>query len=134
MKSLYTIFASAAALFGSSFAIQAAVNITESKGWLESCYVVWDNNSAWDAYHVYVKAAGADWTKLDGMLVRDYDSYGRADALGLRAGKYQMKVVPVISEVEQTADAQVTGDLEVKNYDRAGFAHFNWQGGISFEK
>ncbi len=130
MKSLYTIFASAAALFGSSFAIQAAVNITESKGWLESCYVVWDNNSAWDAYHVYVKAAGADWTKLDDMLVRDYDSYGRADALGLKAGKYQMKVVPVISEIEQTADAQVTGDLEVKNYDRAGFAHFNWLGGI----
>jgi hypothetical protein len=78
------------------------------------------------AYNVYVSPAEQDsWTKLDYELVRNYGTYGRADALGLKAGNYQLKVVPVSSNGELTAEASVTESLEVRAHNRQGFAHMN---------
>lgn len=103
---------------------EAAVTITSSNGWFESAYVEWTKESGY-SYNVYVSPAASDsWTKLDTELVREYSTYGRADALGLVAGNYKMKVVPVQGGTEITADAAETGSLAVIAHDRGGFAHF----------
>ena len=101
----------------------APVTITEQGGWLESGYVTWQKASGL-GYHVYVSEAGQEsWTKLDDELVREYADYGRADALGLTAGNYRFKVVPVSNGSEVAADAAVSATVEVKAHDRSGFAH-----------
>ena len=103
---------------------EAAVTITSCNGWFESAYVEWTKEAGY-SYNVYVSPAASDsWTKLDTELVREYSTYGRADALGLVAGDYKMKVVPVQGGTEITADAAETGSLTVIAHDRGGFAHF----------
>lgn len=101
----------------------AAVSITGQGGWFESAYVTWQKTAGL-AYNVYVSPANSNkWTKLDDELVREYPTYGRADALGLMAGSYQFKVVPVSGDGEVAADAAVSSAVEVKAHDRSGFAH-----------
>ena len=69
--------------------------IQEYGGWFESAYVMWDKTEGYD-YNVYISPASSDaWVKLDDELVREYPTYGRADALGLQAGSYQFKIVPI---------------------------------------
>ena len=113
---------------------KAAVTINEAAGWFESAYVTWQK-AAGMSYHVYVSPAATDtWTKLDDELVREYPTYGRADALGLKAGSYQLKVVPVSNGAEVTADAAVTDALTVMAHDRSGFAHVGVSDGIGAYK
>lgn len=112
----------------------AAVKITGQTGWMESACVTWQKQAGL-TYNVYISAAGAaQWTKLDDQLVREYPTYGRADALGLKAGSYQLKVVPVSNGSEQTADAAVSEAVTVKAHDRSGFAHVGMSGGIGAYK
>ena len=107
------------------------LNITEAKGWQESLFVKWALIAGVDNYNVYVKGGNyADFTKIDNQLVRNYGIYGRADAVGLIAGSYDVKVVPVIGENEQTDKAVMVQNLTVTNYDRSGYAHFNYTGGV----
>ena len=104
-----------------------------SAGELETAYVEWTaaENAKW--YNVYVKghdAADTAYTKLDGPLVREYKkdskTYYRADALGLKAGQYDMKVVPVSSEdAEVTAHAAAVTKITVYSHDRSGYAFVN---------
>ncbi len=96
------------------------VKIVDSAGWLESAFVKWTNTAEVDKYNVYVAPAGGAYTKIDDQLVRYYGNYYRADALGLTAGKYQMKVVPVVNGKEE-AGAE-TGELDVAAHTREGFA------------
>lgn len=111
--------------------VRAAVNVNEVKGWYEGGYVTWTPMAEATAYNVYVAPAESDsWTKLDNELVRNYGSYGRADMVGLKAGDYKFKVVPVIAGAESTADATVTSAFTAVAYDRAGFAHQDWDEGI----
>ena len=106
--------------------VLAASNIAvyESSGWMESCYVEWiGGDSSYTGYNVYVKSTSdSDWTKLDDQLIRKYPDRWRADAVGLAAGTYNMKVVPVSAGTEVTADAITTSNLTVTNYDRSGAA------------
>ena len=109
----------------------AHAQITESKGWLESAYAKWLPTSGALSYHVYIKGENyADFTRIDQQLVRNYGSYCRADVVGLQAGSYELKVVPVGNDGELTAQAMTSAPLDVKSYDRAGFAHFNYPSGI----
>lgn len=122
-KKLFYLFLLVMALI-SATPTEAAVTITSSNGWFESAYVEWTKEAGY-SYNVYVSpAASNSWTKLDTELVREYSTYGRADALGLVAGNYKMKVVPVQGGTEITADAAETGSLAVIAHDRGGFAHF----------
>ena len=109
-----------------------ALTVIEANGWLESAYVKFSLMEAATNYHVYVKGDNsfADWTRIDAELVRNYGDYGRADMVGLPAGSYQLKVVPVVGDEEQTDLAAVTDDLTVRSYDRAGYAHFNYSAGV----
>ena len=103
-------------------AAETTVSITESSGWHESAYVKWSAYTGAEGYNVYVKPLDGEYTKLDDMLVREYKDYFRADAMGLAAGSYVMKVVPVVSNAEVTAAAAETGSLTVDNFLREGFA------------
>ena len=99
------------------------VTITEQGGWLESGYVTWQKVNGLK-YNVYVSAvASEEWQKLDDELVREYPDCGRADALGLTAGTYRFRVVPVGDGGEVAADAALSEPVEVRAYDRSGFAH-----------
>ena len=128
-------------LFVASLTSSAAVTIQKAEGWLETAWVEWTNYSLAQSYNVYVSEASQDaWTKIDSELVRDYGTYGRADALGLKAGSYRLKVVPVNGKGEEITDeASVTGSLEVRAHNRQGFAHFNrptsgWTEGVGAYK
>ena len=99
--------------------------LTESNGWLESAYVKWMPMDGVDGYVAYVKNAYEEdtaYVKLDNELIREYPTYYRADAVGLAAGSYVLKVVPVISGMEVEESAVVTGPLSVSAHTREGFA------------
>ena len=99
------------------------VKITEAKAWLESAYLKWAPFEGASSYNVYV-----DGKKIDAQLIRQYASYFRADVLGLKAGSYSIKVVPVDAAGKEMAGANTVSNLVVKNYNREGFAHFNFEG------
>ena len=107
--------------------LQGNVQLTEAKGWLESAYVKFGLLEGAKSYHVYIKGGQyADYTRLDDQLVRNYGTYGRADAVGLTAGTYAMKVVPVKSDgTEATDNAGEATALSVQSYSRQGFAFMN---------
>lgn len=107
------------------------IEITEAKGWLESLYVEWKPFTGADSYNVYVKGGQyADFTKIDDQLVRGYAAYLRADALGLKAGNYIVKVAPVIGGTEDASKASTASGLDVRNFNRDGYAHNNMTGGV----
>ena len=99
------------------------IQITEAKGWQESAYLKWAPFEGASSYNVYV-----DGKKIDAQLIRQYASYYRADVLGLKAGTYSVKVVPVNAEGTEIAGANTASNLVVKSYNREGFAHFNYDG------
>lgn len=99
------------------------IQITEAKGWQESAYLKWAPFEGASSYNVYV-----DDKKIDAQLIRQYASYYRADVLGLEAGTYAVKVVPVNAEGTEIAGANTASNLVVKNFNREGFAHFNYSG------
>jgi pectate lyase len=103
----------------------AKVAIINSKGWLESASMEWNSYEGAAGYNVYYKAAStsdSEYKKIDGQLVRKYPLYFRADALGLAAGNYVLKVVPIVNGKEDTSAQAVTEVLEVKAHVREGFA------------
>lgn len=99
------------------------IQITEAKGWQESAYLKWAPFEGASSYNVYVGDK-----KIDAQLVRKYASYYRADVLGLKAGTYSVKVVPVNADGKEIAGANTVSNLVVKNYNREGFAHFKYDG------
>ena len=100
-----------------------SVDIYESAGWLESAYIKWQALDSADSYNVYYSGEGVVNKKIDMQLIRSYGSYYRADVLGLEAGTYTFKVVPVNSG-EEGASAE-TGSVIVEAHDRTGFAFSN---------
>ena len=108
---------------GTRAASSSGVGLTESGGWFESAYVKWSAVSGASGYNVYVKGSSdSSYKQLDSMLIRKYSSYYRADAVGLKAGTYTLKVVPIISGKEDTSKQAVTGNLTVSAYDRSVLA------------
>ena len=109
--------------------INRGVNITEAKGWLETVFAKWTPLEGASTYRVYIKGGKyADYTKIDNELVRNYGTYGRADMPGLPTGTYSLKIVPVINGVEDQSQASEAVGIDVKAYDRSGFAHHNYSG------
>lgn len=112
-------------LFGTT-ASAAGVSITGSGGWMESAYVEWKPVSGAVGYTAYVKGTSESdsaYKQLDAELIRQYSSYWRADAVGLKAGQYKMKVAAVMSDGSTVGAA--TGSLTVTAHDRTGFAWIN---------
>lgn len=108
--------------------------IKEAEGWLESAYAEWTPVTGATGYNVYVKSTlDTAYVKLDDELIRLYQDdnggkYYRADAVGLKAGSYVMKLVPIVGGNEVADKAALTDTLRVEAYDRTGFA---WTNGTS---
>lgn len=98
------------------------ITITEAAGWLESAYAQWSPVDGAAEYKAYVKGASVweDWVRLDDELIRQYEGYWRADALGLAAGSYVMKIEAVLRDGSSLT--AVTSKLNVMAHDRSGFA------------
>ncbi|MEK3796613.1 pectate lyase [Paenibacillus sp. FSL R7-0204] len=109
--------------WGTAVVHAAGLTVTGSGGGNEAAYVEWSPVSNASGYKVFIKAASAadsQYQQLHNELIRKYASYWRADAVGLAAGSYVMKVEAVLSG-GGTASA-VTGTLAAAPYDRSGFA------------
>ncbi|PRP68065.1 pectate lyase family protein [Nonlabens agnitus] len=98
-----------------------SVNITAATGWLESAYVTWEPVAGANRYDVFYSGNGMTDQQIDTQLIRSYGSYYRADIIGLAAGDYTFKIVPVTSN--NPGAAAVTGVVTVMAHDRNGFAH-----------
>ena len=117
--------------FAKKLHTENAVLITEARGWLESVYVKFADFIGATSYHVYVKGGQyADFTQIDDQLIRSYGTYNRVDALGLKAGDYAVKVVPVVDGTEDSTAATTVSDLTVKSFNRDGYAHHQATAGI----
>jgi len=99
------------------------VTIIESSGWLETLFIKWEKLSQAASYNVYYKGGGiSDWIKIDDFLIREYETYFRADIPGLKAGIYETKVLPVSNNgIEGTIPA-TSSNIEVMAFIRSGFA------------
>ncbi|GHU86175.1 hypothetical protein FACS189473_5460 [Spirochaetia bacterium] len=110
-----------------AFVSGARVRITASEGWLETAYVKWDEFTGAASYDVYYKGGSvSSYTKIDDPLVRKYQltggqTYYRADVLGIAAGSYDIKVVPVVAGTARDGNASETS-VSVTAHDRSGFA------------
>ena len=103
-------------------AVYAAEMTASSAGWKESAYTEWLPADGAARYEAYVKEAGAqDYTKLDDMLIRQYPTYCRADAIGLKAGKYLMKISAFDDKGAEISSFE-SPVIDVKAYNRNGFA------------
>lgn len=96
-------------------------------GWLESLYVEWKNIDKVDGYNVYYKEKDTNsilYVKVDNELIRTYNDYSRVDILGLKAGKYDVKIAVVENKVE-TAEVIELSNFNVENYPREGYGFVN---------
>lgn len=116
------------------YGLSSSAAITKEYGWFETAAVEWASVSGAADYNVYVKPSGGSYTQLDDELVRQYPGYYRADAIGLKAGTYQMKVVPVDANGNEMSSAMESGNITVAAHDRSGFAHVGMSGGIGAYK
>lgn len=98
-----------------------SINIIEASGHLESAYIKWTGVKNATGYNVYYKEKDAtEYIKLDGMLVRMYSDYLRADVVGIKSGSYTLKINPVFDAVE--GEDFATANVTVAAHDRSGFS------------
>ena len=100
-------------------AAETSVKILNTVGFGEGMYATWSSVSGASGYNVYV-----DGAQIDSMLIRQYQGYMRADAVGLKAGSHTMKVVPVINGKEDSSKAAET-KASAYAHDRSGFGFVN---------
>lgn len=102
--------------------VNAATITAQSAGWNETAYTEWLPVSGAASYEAYVKpSSSGTYVKLDDELIRQYGTFLRADALGLAAGTYNMKIVAKNSSGSEIASWE-SGVVTVNNYIRDGFA------------
>ena len=100
-----------------------AVSILEAEGYEEGISLEWNFVKNATGYNVYYKSSNSSsYTLIDTELIRQYSSYMRADILGLKAGKYDVKIVPIINGAEASSSQAIETSLTVSNHDRSGFA------------
>ena len=94
----------------------------------ESLYAEFKPVTNADSYKAYVKGNdSSSYTEIDPELIRLYkdsnsEYYYRCDAVGLKAGTYSMKIVPVIGGAAVDSKGNEVNNITVISYDRTGFA------------
>lgn len=94
---------------------------------LESAYIEWESVDGATGYNVYIcDEASGNYEQLDNELIRRYKdgtaSYWRADAVGLKAGKYHFRIVPIINNQNDSSKQFDSDVITVQAHDRTGFA------------
>lgn len=100
--------------------------LIEAKGYSESLYVTWKDNSPENAKVYYKTTEETTWKLLDSQLIRAISgTVARADIVGLKEGNYNVKILP-----SKGAEIEVPAPIAVAAYDRSGYAHHNYDKGI----
>ena len=74
---------------------------------------------------VFYSTDKMNWNEIDNELIRKMtDVKVRADILGLKAGKYYIKVI------DSQNREKITDSISVKAHDRSGYAHFKYNKGV----
>ena len=113
-----------------SAAASEGTQITAFSGWFESAFAEWAPISGADSYNAYISGDSNEWSAIDSELIRETSTGYRVDAVGLKAGNYKIKIVPVSGGNENESAALVTDTLTVTAYDRSGYAHFGYTSGV----
>ena len=111
---------------------QGQVQITDFGGMNEAIFIEWTALAGATDYQIWVKGGVySDYTLADTKVayVQNTGNQYRADLMGLKAGVYSVKVVPVLSGGANEAAATVF-KASVEAYDRSGYAHFNYTEGV----
>ena len=106
------------------------INVIEAKGDLETAYIKWKKLESVSSYKVYYKLSTESDNKykaIDDVLIREYSDYMRADIVGLKASRYQIKLVAMNNNVEIVT---VYSSVDVLAHNREGYSHFNYNNGI----
>ena len=91
-------------------------------GGKETAYIEWLPVSGAARYAAYIKADTApDYIQLDDELIRQYPTYCRADAVGIKAGSCRIKVVAFDADNAELASFE-SEPVSVGAYNRKGFA------------
>lgn len=101
----------------------SSFTVSESGGGFETAYVEWPSIEHAEGYNVYVKPVSApdsQYQQIDNELIRKYQSFWRADAVGLTAGDYVVKIDALLADGSKVST--VSDTLRVKAHDRTGFA------------
>ncbi|MDE5855827.1 MAG: InlB B-repeat-containing protein, partial [Anaeroplasmataceae bacterium] len=102
---------------------QNAFIIDKAEGYLEGAYLEWKTFADCTEYNVYYKKSSendSSYKQIDQQLIREYPNKYRADILGLAAGNYVVKAVPVQNNEELKTAA--TESVAVVAHERSGFA------------
>ncbi len=103
------------------------MNIVSCKGTNEGAYVSWDSLSGYDSYAVYYKlSSSSSYSSVDKELISDNCAY----ILGLKEGTYDIKVVPISGNNENSYAQTISKSISVTSYDRSGYAHFKATSGV----
>ena len=118
--------------FCSLFMVIAAgdgiVSVNAGKEALNATFNKITGATSYNAY--YKKENASNYTKIDDELVREIDNNIRVDAVGLEAGNYYLKLVPIINSQENDSKKIEIKDITVSKEDRSGYAHHNYTSGV----
>lgn len=106
----------------------AGITVKDAAGYNEGAYVEWEPVEGADGYQVYVSKDNATWTLIDDELIRKYPGYFRADALGLTAGTWYLKIEAAKFDANKNKGdtvAEEVREVTVVPHDRSGYAWVN---------
>jgi len=91
----------------------------------EGAYGEWNDTNSAKATVSYKLSADTSYTEIDSQLIRQKTSTtARFDALGLKPGVYDFKIVTSSNETLLMSNVTITA------YDRSGYAHFGVSQGV----
>ena len=118
-------------IFG-SVEVDGQVKVSSVSGLQEAAYIEYSAVSGASNYNIYIQGGKySSMTLLDTKVAYTQISGSsvRTDLLGLARAEYRIKIVPVINGNEST-QTQTVVKVFVDNYDRSGYAHFNYNSGV----
>lgn len=118
------LFLCASFLLVQTYLVAQTVTLNNYGGWLESAFITWQPVVGAESYNVYYSGEGVLNQKIDNSLIRGYNTYLRADILGLKAGSYTITVKSVTLGVEDLGTT-TPQPVTVLAQDRSGFAFAN---------
>ncbi|MGM9969973.1 MAG: hypothetical protein ACI35S_06225 [Anaeroplasma sp.] len=108
-----------------------SVSYSSYAGYTEGCYMEFNPyNNITDSTKYVAEYRSIDsnvFTKIDNELIRYNDGQFRVDYVGLKEGKYVIRVYTKINGIKYTSDEV---EVLVTSDDRSGYAHFNYKSGV----